>query len=429
VTAETSRFYYGWVIVIVSFLTLFFTLGIGYSVGVFYVAILKEYGWGRAETAGAFSLALLIHGFFSIVTGNLIDRFGPRRLFPLGAVFLGIGLAVASRISAIWHLYVFLGVIMAIGINIISFPPHVSRIPKWFIRKAGLASGLVLAGTGAGIMVLAPFIQFMIDTMGWRFAFLVLGVMVISVLVPVTALFQRRSPEEVGQFPDGIVPAYADSPLKSQGGTRDTRSPHIVQGWTARAAVRTRAFWWIALMNFSIGFVINMMVVHQAAHMVDAGYSAALAALVVGLLGPLRSGGGVLCGYLSDRMGREIAYTLGNTACAVGVLCFLLIRDTTAPWMLYIFVVLYGLGHGATGPVYAMATADLFPGDSLGRIFGTLSIAFGIGGALGTYLGGYFHDQLGSYTVPFLLVVLVTGVGILAIWLAAPRRRRIYVPS
>jgi MFS family permease len=429
VTEKTSRFYYGWVIVLVSFLTLFFTLGIRFSFGVFYVAILKEYGWGRAETAGAFSLAMLIHGFFSIVTGNLIDRFGPRRLFPLGATFLGIGLAAASRMSAIWHLYLFFGVIMAVGINTISFPPHMSRIPKWFIRKAGLASGLVLAGTGVGIMVMAPFIQFMIDTVGWRFAFLVLGVIVISVVVPMTALLQRRSPEEVGQSPDGIVPAYADRPFKPEGGAGDTGSSHTLQRWTARAALRTRSFWWIALSNFSIGFVLNVMVVHQAAHVVDVGYSATLAALVVGLLGLFRSGGGILCGSLSDRMGREIAYTLGSSVCLVGVLLFLFTRDTTSPWTLYAFVVLYGLGHGSIGPIYAAAVTDLFPGGSLGRILGTLSIAFGLGGALGPYLGGYFHDRLGSYTVPFLLVVVIISMGTIAFWLAAPRRRRTYVPS
>ena len=144
---KTDRVYYGWVIVVVSFFTLFFTLGTRFSSGLFYVAILKECGWGRAATAGAFSLAMLIHGFFAIVTGTLIDRFGPRALFPIGAIFLAIGLAAASRINAIWHLYLFFGVVMAMGINTISFAPHMSRIPKWFIRRGGLASGLIpLAG-------------------------------------------------------------------------------------------------------------------------------------------------------------------------------------------------------------------------------------------------------------------------------------------
>ena len=86
---KTRTLYYGWVIVCVSFFTLFLTLGARFSFGVFYVAILKDYGWGRGETAGAFSLALVIHGLFALVTGNLIDRFGPRTFFPLGATLPG----------------------------------------------------------------------------------------------------------------------------------------------------------------------------------------------------------------------------------------------------------------------------------------------------------------------------------------------------
>jgi MFS family permease len=142
------------------------------------------------------------------------------------------------------------------------------------------------------------------------------------------------------------------------------------------------------------------------------------------LVGLLRSGGAILFGFLSDRAGREIAYTLGNSASFVGILLFLFARDTTSPWLVYGFVILYGLGSGSMAPVYAAATADLFPGNSIGRIFGTLSIGFGIGGALGPYLGGYFYDHRGSYTLPFLLVMLNIGLTVLGIWLAAPRHRR-----
>ena len=151
---------------------------------------------------------------------------------------------------------------------------------------------------------MAPVIQFMIDSVSWRPAFLVLAGIVLVVVVPMTALFQRRSPEDVGQFPDGIVPdsgrPYAPQP---EGSPQDTRSSHPSQQWTLRAALCTRAFLWMVLMNFSVGFSANMLVVHQAAHVVDAGYSPSVAALVVGLVGLLRSLGGIVCGFLSDRVG------------------------------------------------------------------------------------------------------------------------------
>lgn len=421
---KTGGFYYGWVIVAVSFSTLFFTHGIRNSFGVFYVAMLQEYGWGRGETAGAFSLAMVIHAFFSVATGALIDRFGPRTLFPLGAIFLAIGLAAASRIAAIWHLYLFFGVVIAMSINTMAYVPHMSLIAKWFIRKRGLASGLVLAGMGIGVTVMAPAIQFMIDTAGWRSAFLILGGLVLCILVPMTALFQRRSPDDVGQFPDGIVPRSREIRASQPEGSREnTSSPALSQQWTLRSSLRTTAFWWMYLVNISSGFSMNLVVVHQAAHVVDAGYSPALAAFLVGLIGLFRSVGGILCGFISDRIGREIAYIVGGCAAIVGIVFFLLVRDTASPWMLYAFVILHGLGSGAIGPIGAAATADLFPGNSLGRIFGAFVIGWGLAGALGAYLGGYFYDRVGSYTIPFLLLAISIWLGMLGIWMAAPRRR------
>jgi len=404
---------------------MFISIGTRYSFGVFYVAILGEYGWGRAETAGAFSLAMVNHALFAPVTGTLIDRFGPRALFPLGATFLVIGLVTASRITAIWHLYLFFGAIVAIGINTLSVTSHMALIPKWFIRKRGLASGLVLAGVGVGTMVLAPLIQFMIDSIGWRGAFLMLAGIVLAVIVPMTALLHRRSPEEVGQYPDGIIPGSVTTlPSEPTESCNDIRFPTFVEEGRLGRTLCTAAFWWMALLHFSVGFLVNMLVVHQAAYVVDAGYSTMLAASLVGFVGLFGSAGGILCGFISDRVGREIAYTLGASAALVGVLFFLFVRDTASPWMLYVFVVLYGLGSGSLGPVSIAAVGDLFPVNLLGRILGTHTVGFGFGGALAAYVGGYFYDRMGSYTLPFLMLLVSIGVGVLGIWMATIQKRK-----
>jgi MFS family permease len=112
---------------------------------------------------------MVFHAIFAPVTETIIDRFGPRKLFPLGAIFLFLGLLAASRISTIWHLYLFFGVVMAIGINTLSYSPHMSIIPKWFIRRRGLASGLVLSGVGLEALVLVPFNELMIDTFAGKY--------------------------------------------------------------------------------------------------------------------------------------------------------------------------------------------------------------------------------------------------------------------
>jgi MFS family permease len=170
-----------------------------------------------------------------------------------------------------------------------------------------------------------------------------------------------------------------------------------------------------------------MLVVHQAAHVVDAGYSPTLAALSVGLVGLLNSIGGVFSGLMSDRAGREIGCTLGASCGIVGIFLFLLVRDPALPWLLYAFVILFGLGFGATSPTIAATAGDLFSGSSLGLIMGTFATGWGFGGALGPYLGGYFYDQTGSYTIPLILAMVSFTVGILGIWMAAPRRRRPFI--
>jgi MFS family permease len=426
---KTHRFYYGWVIVAISFFTLFFSLGIRFSFGVFFIAILKEYGWSRGATAGAFSLAMVVHAIFAPVTGAIVDRFGPRKLFPIGSVFLIMGLMAASQITAIWHLYLFFGVAVAIGINTISYSPHMALIPRWFVRKRGLAAGLVLSGIGMGTLVIVPLVELIIDKMGWRSAFLILAGIILGIVLPMTALFQRRSPEEVGQYPDGIAPGSTRN-LSTENEKENERMPTFngPEQWTFKAALCTRAFWCMFSVVFCNGFLMNMLLVHQAIHTVDVGYSKMVAASMVGMVGLIGSIGGILCGHLSDRAGREISYTLGSAAAFVGVLLFMSIRDTTSLWMLYAFVILYGAGYGSMGPMTASTTGDLFPGNSVGRILAMQSVGFGMGGALGPYLGGYFYDQMGSYFIPFLLLLASIFWGVLGIWMAAPRHRSYSYP-
>jgi MFS family permease len=341
-TRNKPQIYYGWVIVAVSFMTLFLALGIRYSFAVFFIAILEEYGWGRGETAGAFSLAMVVHGLFAPVTGTLVDRFGPRRLFPVGAVCLIVGLVAASTIHTIWHLYLYFGVVVAAGVNTLSYAPHMSLIPKWFIRKRGLASGLVLAGIGMGAMVLLPATEYIIDTLGWRPAFIVLAVAVLCVIIPLTVVFQRRSPEEVGQFPDGVEgPSSFLGHPGQEAAEACSPSSLAAKPWTLRAALVSPSFWYVAFTVFCNGFVINVLLVHQAVHMVDMGYSPMLAASLVGLVGLIGSIGGIGWGFISDRVGREVGNTLGGIAAFSGVLVFLFLEYNPSLWLLYGYVLLF----------------------------------------------------------------------------------------
>jgi MFS family permease len=415
--------YYGWVIVGISFVTLFLALGTRFSFGVFYLAVLRDYGWSRAATAATFSIAMAVHAIFSIVAGVLIDRFGPRVLFPVGATVMSLGLFATSRIHAIWHLYVSFGVVVAMGGSLLSFVPHMALIPRWFVKKRGLASGITVAGIGMGTMVMAPFIQGLIDAVHWKASCLILAGIIFLIIAPLTALYQRRSPDEVGQLPDGVMPETLTEVASRDAEARN--QDHVVRAsrnGTLRENLSTREFRWMMVLIFSYGFQMNMLIVHQATYVVDVGYSAMLAATLVGVVAALRSGSGIVWGFLSDRLGRETGYTVGSIVAACGVVYLLMVRDTGSAWLLYLFVITYGLGYGAMAPVYAAATGDLFGGTPLGGVFGVLDLGFGFGGAAGAYVAGYCYDVTGSYTFAFLCLVVALATCAVALWMAAPRR-------
>jgi MFS family permease len=417
------RFYYGWVIVVVSFLTMFLVLGTRSSFGLFYAAVLNEYGWSRAETAGAFSLMMVIHAMMAPVTGILIDRLGPRKLFPLAALVLAVSLAASALITKMWHFYVCVGVFMAIGSNMLSYAPHISRIPRWFFKKKGLASGLVLSGMGLGTLGLALLSGFMIETRGWRQAFFLLGAIIFFVVIPINVFFQRRSPEEVGQ---GLESLHPRPNHPDDHGLKNQRSPanlkQYPKHWSFKAAFRTLPFWSLNMLCFFQGFFINVIIVHLAVFILDMGFSSMLAASSIGLVGLLSSVGGIIFGIFSDRVGRESAYFLVSGAAVLGIIFLLFIKESSSVIMIYLFVVSYGIGQGGIISVVAAATGDLFPGGSLGKIISMQAVTFGIGSALGAYSGGFFYDHNQSYTVTLLLALTAIIMSAVFLWIAAPRK-------
>ncbi len=398
-------------------------MGTRFSLGLFYTAILADYGWGRAETAGAFSLMMVIHAVMSPVSGILIDRIGPRKLFPIGGIIFGIGLILSTLISEIWHLYLYLGLITAIGINPQTFAPQMSRIPRWFVRKKGLASGLVLSGIGTGTLFMAVTIGFLITIEGWRFAFGTLSIFIFCFVVPINVIFQRNEPEEVGQTIEqtGVILKRKDAPYEGKT-EQQNETPLSQKMWTFNAVLRSKAFWCFFFIGLTHGVFAHTIVVHLAPHIIDLGFNPMFAATIVGSIGLLGSVGTIAFGSLSDRMGRESGYFIASAVASLGVLLLIFVDGSSLKWLLYVFAITYGLGNGGLLSILAAATGDIFSGNALGRILSTQGISFGVGSALGAYFGGYFFDLKGSYTIPFVVVLLSIIASAFAFWVAAPRK-------
>jgi MFS family permease len=186
--------FYGWVIVLISFLTLVLVMGTRFTFGVFYIRILEDTGWSRAATAGIFSVLMIVYALASLGVGAAFDRLGPRRMFPLAALLLGGGYILCSQISTLWQFYLYYGVIVGIGLTALGFVPHVTLISRWFVRRRGLANSLALSGQGLGALALAPLSEYLIAHYGWRQSYLIYRLLTPGVLIPLLLIWHRDSP-------------------------------------------------------------------------------------------------------------------------------------------------------------------------------------------------------------------------------------------
>src|SRR5918911_4052587 len=239
-SAPGRHFYYGWVVVAVGFCTMLLGQGSFASSGVLFATLTQEYGWSRAATSLPFSVALVGYASLTWLSGRLFDRYGPRRMFPLGALGLGLGLILSAQARTPWHLYLTWGVLVGQGLNLIGFVPHLTQMSLWFHQRRGLASGLVLSGASTGTLILVPGAQYLVNHYGWRLAYTVLGLLVIGCLVPLNALVQRHRPADLGLYPDG-----ASEPPRPVAGVV---SAPAVASWTLQRALTSSRFWYLFVM-------------------------------------------------------------------------------------------------------------------------------------------------------------------------------------
>jgi MFS family permease len=410
---------YAWCILLQAFVTSGVVFGIWFSFAVFFHAMVQELHWSRGGAAAAFSVGSMVQALLSPVCGLLIDRWGPRLVVVSGLLSMAVGLAACSMVQELWHLTALFGVLVGLGVGLAGQVTHAALLSVWFIRRRGSIIGFAFAGMGLGVQVLSPLAQHLIALVGWRQTFVVvaLGTAVYAVLVSLTL---RNRPQEVGLQPYGTVQrqtgaaARAASPLRA-----------LVQPWTVQQALHTREFWVLSMAQLLIPLAIFPIAVHQVAYLADLGFSAQLAAAILGTMGLMSSFGRLIFGVLSDRLGRFGGVTLSVVCSQVGILVLVLITSSAVTWPLYLYAFFFGPGYGARGPILSAIAADLFPGPSFGTIFGLISIGYGLGGALGPWFGGYVYDLLGSYRPAFILALGALFGVIACFWIAT---RRLVIP-
>ena len=413
-----TRFFYGYIILALCFLNMVVMRGVNGSFSVYYLALLNEFSWSHSDGASVASANFLVYALASPFVGLAFDRLGPRLLMPLGGLLVGVGLLLSSFAGSLWDLYVSYGFITAVGQGALGFVGHIALISYWFVRRRATAIGIATMGQGMGALIMIPLTQQLIDHIGWRSTYMVTGSLILAAIVPANALLQKRRPEDVGQFPDGEhrTPNDIDERRrKTHSGNRD---------WTLRAASASFPFWCITIGHLALGTAVFMINTHVVAHYAFLGFDKLAAAFVAGLIGFVRIGGTALWGFVSDHIGRDKAYGFATLMALIGIGCLIATPVGSPLWFAYLTAVVYSIGQSAGTPTYGAVIADVFSGHKIGLIFGLLEVSFGLGSALGAWVGGYLFDLTGSYAWPFSLCLLcyaISGVAVFACskWQAA----------
>ena len=417
-------FYYGWVVVVVAFVTMAIAVSTRTSFSLLFPPILDEFGWQRGVTAAAFSVGFVASVVLAPLAGVLMDRWGPRAVIPLAAATAALGLVAATLVSSPVGLYATLGV-MVVGSSIaMSYHGHSMFVPNWFVRKRGLAIGLAFSGVGVGAIMILPWVQSLIEDDGWRHACIVLAVILVLVVIPLNMTLQRQRPSDLGLEPDGD---------RADDGTAGARRAIDVivdrdwaeRAWTLRGAARTARFWWIFFGYFSALFPWYAIQVHQTKYLVETGFDPEIAATALGLVGLFGIAGQIGIGALSDRVGREWGWTIaliGYTAC-YAALIVLDVRPSLA--LVYFIVAAQGLLGYGIGSLYGAVANEIFAGPRFATIFSFLALGGNLGAAAGPWLTGDIFDRSGSYISAFWLCAALSLVSILCIWMAAPRKVRL----
>jgi MFS family permease len=405
-SARSLPFYYGWVVFAVTFFIYAFMFGLRYSVGVFFTPVQQEFGWTTAMTASAVTVFFWVYAFSAPAVGRLAERVGVRGTVLVGGLLLGGGGALVSFVTELWHLYLFWGVIAAMGAAALYVAPTMV-LSRFFHRKRGRAVGWSSVGVSVGQAVIIPTVAVVIQEWGWRIAIRTLGLAVVAMTSVVGYLFLREDPESMGLQVDGEDP-----------GSEADDDSTAAREYTPGEALRTRSFRLVALSYFfCIGGVISILT-FAVPHMIMVGIDPIEASRAFGVIGLMSATGSFLFGIVSDRLGRKATILATTGGIAVSFLTASVLPPSLI--LLYAWAVLYGLTYGGAPEQYAAIITDYFGRRHGATLFGFLTLAGGLGGGLFPLIGGWLVDRTGAYYTTLLFLAMGMGLAALTMTFTRP---------
>ena len=402
---DKPRRFYGYTIVAACFLIQGIGVGSFIAYGVFFPSLIDTFGWSRAMISGALSMALLLMGFMGILVGALNDRFAPRIIMTVTGVILGGSYLLLSQINAVWQLYLFLGLMTGIGLSSIDVIA-LTTTSRWFTARRGVMTGLVKVGTGAGQLIMPFLAGVCITRLGWRSAYIIIGLIVLVFIVGAGQLL-RRDPSQMGQVPDG-----RNNP---HGGV----ASGVESGLSFTESLRFPPFWILCALNLLAVASMFTILVHIVPHASDLGIATLQAAGILSTIGGVSMFGRLSVGFAIDWIGSQKCMQ----ACLVILIAsFIWLQMSRDVWMLYAFATIYGIAHGGIFTVISPMVAELFGIRSHGALLGIVVFGGTVGGAIGPALAGIVFDLTRSYHLIFMALIVLAALSLFLTLLLRPAR-------
>lgn len=401
--------FYGWWIVFAGSIIFFITSGIGfYSHSVILDPLRELHNWSKGTLSAAITLFFFSNGVAGLFIGRWADRYGPKRVLVSGSFLFSAGLIALTKVQNLPQLFT-IYFILAIGFCATNIVPVNTLITNWFIRRRGLAMSIANQGLSIGGMVMVPLTSFFILNLGLNEALTILALIYFLGIVPVTLIFVKQRPSDLGQYPDG------DKPNEPSDETA-VKNRSQMKKWTRRQALKTVAFWSISL-SFMLSLACQIAyLVHQVSFLSQYLGTQQAAATVSITTGASILGRFVL-GFFVDRLDKRFVTMVCVLLQGAAIVTLAFSSHVVA---LYLCTFVFGSTMGALLMMQPLITAECFGIPSFATLFGSIGFITFPGAAFGPFIAGLIFDATQSYTVSFLLFALASFLSAGIIYFAKP---------
>lgn len=398
--------FYGWWILVASAAALTLISGVTFWSPTLYVNPLEDdFGWSRAEVTAGFSIAFLMMGFTGPLVGRWVDRSGARWILVAGGVLVGLSFALVATTSSLWQWYLYLSINTAFR-QLILFIPLQTLVSRWFDRRRGFALGVLAAASAVGGLLIVPVLRLIIDAVGWEASFVVTGIAVASVFIPLGLIVVRESPADMGTYPDGEKPA----PQKA-----GAVAP--AEGVSLGTAMRTPIFWALTLGLGIFFFSFFGFMVHQVPYYESVGVSRGVAATFVAIMAGITIFSRLGIGEFADRIDRVERLAMALCACLMAGMVTLLLNSTYAG--IGVFLVFFILGSGAGPVLQPLLLMRTFGVSHYGAIMGASIVIQTSAMTFSPVIAGAIYDATGAYDWVLVMFLCTFGVSLSLFYLAS----------